>query len=121
VFAELVGLLNRQLADYDKRLELALAKHPDAEIFLSFPGVGRLTAATLLTEIGEDRDHYPAVGMLAEAGPLRETGAASEPSSCAPSRWVGGSSLVGPPRAPSGPPGKFCAAASSRAVSSITA
>jgi len=69
VFAELLGLLNHQLADYDKRLELALAKHPDAKVFLSFPGVGLLTAATLLAEIGEDRDHYPAVGMLlAEAG-----------------------------------------------------
>ncbi len=69
VFAELLGLLNRQLADYYRRLELALAKHPDAQIFLSFPGVGLLTAATLLAEIGEDRDHYPAVGMLlAEAG-----------------------------------------------------
>jgi transposase len=69
VFAELLGLLNRQLADYDKRLELALAKHPDAHIFRSFPGVGLLTAATLLAEIGEDRDYYPAVGvLLAEAG-----------------------------------------------------
>jgi transposase len=46
VFAELLGVLNRQLADYDDALELALAKHPDAPIFLSFPGVGPLTAAT---------------------------------------------------------------------------
>jgi transposase len=69
VFAELLGLLNRQLAEYDKRLELALATHPDAQIFLSFPGVGLLTATTLLAEIGEDRDYYSAVGMLlAEAG-----------------------------------------------------
>jgi transposase len=69
VFAELLGLLNRQLADYDKRLKLALAKHPDARIFLSFPGVGLLTATTLLAEIGEDRDYYSAVGvLLAEAG-----------------------------------------------------
>ena len=69
VFAELLGLLNRQLADYDDALELALAEHPNAQIFRSFPGVGPLTAATLLAEIGEDRDHYPAVGvLLAEAG-----------------------------------------------------
>ena len=68
-FAELLGLLNRQLADYDDALDRVLAKHPDAQIFRSFPGVGPLTAATLLAEIGEDRDHYPAVGvLLAEAG-----------------------------------------------------
>ena len=69
VFAELLGLLNRQLADYDDALDRVLAKHPDAQIFRSFPGVGLLTAATLLAEIGEDRDHYPAAGvLLAEAG-----------------------------------------------------
>ena len=69
VFAELLGLLNRQLADYNKRLELVLATHPDAQIFLSFPGVGLLTATTLLAEIGENRDYYSAVGvLLAEAG-----------------------------------------------------
>ena len=68
-FAELLGLLNRQLADYDDALDRVLAKHPDAQIFRSFPGVGLLTAATLLAEIGEDRDHYPAAGvLLAEAG-----------------------------------------------------
>ena len=68
-FAELLGLLNSQLADYDTALKAALAKHPDAAIFQSFPGVGLITAATLLAEIGEDRNYYPAVGvLLAEAG-----------------------------------------------------
>ena len=69
VFAELLGLLNRQLADYDDALERALVKHADARIFRRFPGVGPLTAATLHAEIGENRDHYPAVGvLLSEAG-----------------------------------------------------
>lgn len=69
VFAELLGLLNGQLDDYDDALEAALAKHPDAGIFTSFPGVGLITASTLLAEIGEDRSYYPEVGMLlAEAG-----------------------------------------------------
>lgn len=69
VFAELLGLLNGQLDDYDDALELALAKHPDADIFRSFPGVGLITASTLLAEIGEDRSYYPQVGiLLAEAG-----------------------------------------------------
>jgi transposase len=69
VFGELLGLLNSQLADYDDALELALARHPDASIFRSFPGVGLITASTLLAEIGEDRGYYPQVAMLlAEAG-----------------------------------------------------
>lgn len=69
VFAELLGMLNRQLADYDDALQIALGKHPDAAIFSSFPGVGLITASTLLAEIGETRGYYPEVGMLlAEAG-----------------------------------------------------
>ncbi len=69
VFAELLGLLNGQLDDYDDALELAMTKHPDAAIFASFPGIGLITASTLLAEIGEDRGYYPEVGiLLAEAG-----------------------------------------------------
>lgn len=69
LFAELLGLLNRQLDDYDDAIALALDRHPDAAIFRSFPGVGLITAATLLAEIGEDRGYYPNPRiLLAEAG-----------------------------------------------------
>jgi Transposase/Transposase IS116/IS110/IS902 family len=69
VFAELLGLLNQQLADYDDAIAVALERHPDAAIFASFPGVGLIGTAVLLAEIGEDRAHYPTVEiLLAEAG-----------------------------------------------------
>jgi transposase len=69
VFAELLGLLNQQLADYDEAIALAVGRHPDAPIFASFPGVGPIGTAVLLAEIGEDRSHYPMVEiLLAEAG-----------------------------------------------------
>jgi hypothetical protein len=69
VFAELLGLLNQQLADYDQAIALAVERHPDAPIFASFPGVGPIGTAVLLAEIGEDRSHYPTVEiLLAEAG-----------------------------------------------------
>jgi hypothetical protein len=69
VFAELLGLLNQQLADYDDAIALAVQRHPDAAIFASFPGVGPIGTAVLLAEIGEDRSHYPTVEvLLAEAG-----------------------------------------------------
>jgi transposase len=68
-FAELLGLLNQQLADYDDAIALAVGRHPDAAIFASFPGVGPIGTAVLLAEIGEDRSHYPTVEvLLAEAG-----------------------------------------------------
>jgi hypothetical protein len=52
VFAELLGLLNQQLADYDDAIALAVQRHPDAAIFASFPGVGPIGTAVLLAEAG---------------------------------------------------------------------
>ena len=33
-------------------------KHPDARILLSFPGLGPLTAARVIAEIGDDQTHF---------------------------------------------------------------
>ncbi|HEX2246903.1 MAG TPA: transposase [Arthrobacter sp.] len=68
-FAEQLQLLNRHLRDYDNEIDHLLAQHPDAGIFTSFPGVGPVTAATLLAGMGEDRSRYPSAGaLLAETG-----------------------------------------------------
>jgi transposase len=68
-FVDLLELLNAKRDDLDRAVATALAAHPDAELFLSFPGVATLTAAVLLAEIGEDRGRFPEPGMLlAEAG-----------------------------------------------------
>lgn len=68
-YCDLLELLNRQLDEFDRALADALARHPDAELFASFPGVGAHTAAVLLAEIGEDRERFPTpAALLAEAG-----------------------------------------------------
>lgn len=68
-YTRLLQLLNSQLADYDDAVATAVAEHPDAPIFASFPGVGPVTTAVLLAEIGEDRSRYPRPEvLLAEAG-----------------------------------------------------
>lgn len=68
-FTRLLQLLNTQLAEFDDAVAAAVADHPDARIFASFPGVGPVTTAVLLAEIGEDRDRYPTDSvLLAEAG-----------------------------------------------------
>jgi transposase len=38
--------------------EHALSQHPDAAILTSFPGVGQVTAARVLAEIGDDRTRF---------------------------------------------------------------
>lgn len=68
-FAQLLALLNAQLAEFDEAIASAVAAHPDAGIFASFPGVGPVLTGTLLAEIGEDRARLPEPGvLLAEAG-----------------------------------------------------
>lgn len=68
-FTRLLQLLNTQLAEFDDAVAAAVADHPDARIFASFTGVGPVTTAVLLAEIGEDRDRYPTDSvLLAEAG-----------------------------------------------------
>ena len=68
-FARLLQLLNSQIAEYDDAIAAAVAEHPDAPIFASFPGVGSTLTGVLLAEIGEDRTRFPeAAVLLAEAG-----------------------------------------------------
>lgn len=66
---EQLELLNRQLKDFDRAVSAALHRHPDHELFLSFPGIADVIAATLIAEMGDDRTRYPTAGVLAaEAG-----------------------------------------------------
>jgi transposase len=69
LFADQLRLLNAHLRAYDKKILDLLEAHPDSAIFRSFPGIGPLVAATLISEMGEDRSRYPSpAALLAEAG-----------------------------------------------------
>jgi hypothetical protein len=69
LFTEQLRMLNTNLRAYDRRLDELLERHPATPIFTSFPGVGPVVAATLISEIGEDRHRFPAPGaLLAAAG-----------------------------------------------------
>lgn len=53
--------------------------HPDAEIITSFPGLGSLTGARVLAEIGDDRTRFAdARGLKAYAGPAPVTRASGK-------------------------------------------
>lgn len=45
-------------ADLETAAVESLDQHPDAEILTSFPGLGKLTAARVLGEIGDDRSRF---------------------------------------------------------------
>lgn len=71
LFAQELRLHTDHLRAFDRRLDQLLKLHPDAPMFLSFPGIGPIVAATLISEMGEDRNRFPTVDVL-----LAETGLA---------------------------------------------
>jgi transposase len=76
-------LLNRHVRAITTRTAGRLVEHPDAVIFRSFPGMGEVTAAIMLAEMGEDRSRFPTADVL-----LAETGTAPVTRSSGRSRIV---------------------------------
>jgi transposase len=69
-------------------VEEAFPQHPDAEILLSFPGLGIQLAARILAEIGDDHSRFAdARGLKAYAGSSPITRASGKKSSIT-RRWV---------------------------------
>jgi transposase len=50
--------LNQQIAALEKDLAASFEKHPDAEIYLSLPGLGRVLGARAMAEFGDDRTRF---------------------------------------------------------------
>lgn len=74
--------------DLAKAVEEAFPQHPDAEILLSFPGLGIQLAARILAEIGDDHTRFAdARGLKAYAGSSPVTRASGKKSSIT-RRWV---------------------------------
>jgi transposase len=74
--------------DLAQAVEEAFPQHPDAEIILSFPGLGVQLGARVLAEIGDDRGRFAdARGLKAYAGASPITRASGKKSSIT-RRWV---------------------------------
>jgi transposase len=50
--------LNRQITDLEAELATHFETHPDADIYLSLPGLGVILGARVLGEFGDDPDRY---------------------------------------------------------------
>ncbi|MFD3422637.1 IS110 family RNA-guided transposase [Streptomyces decoyicus] len=74
--------------DLAEAVEEAFPQHPDAEIILSFPGLGVQLGARVLAEIGDDKARFAdARGLKAYAGSSPVTRASGKKSSIT-RRWV---------------------------------
>ena len=54
----IIAELNRQITDLEARLAQDFEQHPDADIYLSLPGLGDVLGARALGEFGDDPDRY---------------------------------------------------------------
>jgi transposase len=53
-----ITTLNAQVAALQGQVEESFGQHPDAEIYLSQPGIGAITGARVLGELGDDPHRY---------------------------------------------------------------
>ena len=54
----IISELNRQIAELETALNDRFEQHPDADIYLSLPGLGDVLGARVLGEFGDDPDRY---------------------------------------------------------------
>ena len=54
----LLDTLNEQVKALQGQVEAHFGRHPDAEIILSQPGLGKILGARVLAEFGDDHDRY---------------------------------------------------------------
>lgn len=87
----LLATLNTECASVDELGQAtsdAFAQHPDYAIITSFPGLGDLTGARVLAEVGDDRSRFPdarALKAFAGSAPITR---ASGRSKWVAHRWV---------------------------------
>jgi len=53
-----IAVLNEQVKALESQVEADFGRHPDAEIYLSQPGLGYILGARVLGEFGDDPDRY---------------------------------------------------------------
>ena len=54
----IIAELNHQIADLEAKLATHFETHPDADIYLSLPGLGVILGARVLGEFGDDPNRY---------------------------------------------------------------
>lgn len=68
-FAALLERIVSEIATIGRRIEHELAQLPEGQVLMSFPRAGRICAAQILAELGDDRQRFQTPDQLAaEAG-----------------------------------------------------
>lgn len=63
-YTKQLTVLNSCLDEYEQQIKTAIAKHPDTELFMSFPAVAEITAARLIALFGDNRRLYHDASLI---------------------------------------------------------
>ncbi len=91
--AAVIAVLNAEIAAMEEQVEAYFGRHPDAEVYLSQPGLGPTLAARVLGEFGDDPHRYPTRGR-GRTTPARARSPAprGRRRSCSPGMYATGGS-----------------------------
>jgi transposase len=90
----IIAVLNAQIAVLAEQLDKDFGKHPDAEIYLSQPGLGPVLAPRVLAEFGDDRSRFADAKARKNYAGTSPITRASGKSRVVLARWVGNRRLV---------------------------
>jgi transposase len=100
----IIAELNRQISDLEAELATHFETHPDADIYLSLPGLGVILGARVLGEFGDDPNRYTTAKCrknYAGTSPLPSRRAANAP--CWPATSATSASTMPSTNGPSAP------------------
>jgi transposase len=83
-----IRALNRSIADCDRTIAELFARHPDAELFASFPGAGEVIGPRLAAAYGTDRDKFPVAQDMQQLSGVAPVTRASGKSTVVHMRWA---------------------------------
>ena len=91
--------LNEQVRELEGQAAEHFGRHPDAEVYLSQPGLGPVLAARVLAELGDDQRRYASAKARRNYAGTSPVTRASGKRKLVAARWVHNSRLTDAPRA----------------------
>ena len=84
----LLRTLNQAIADCEQQLAELLAKHPDAQLFASFPGAGKALVPRLIAAFGTDREKFASAQELQQLSGIAPVTKSSGKTRVVQMRWA---------------------------------
>ena len=84
----LLRKLNQAIADCEQQIAELLAKHPDAQLFASFPGAGKALVPRLIAAFGTDREKFASAQDLQQLSGIAPVTKSSGKTRVVQMRWA---------------------------------